>query len=82
MNDADSATSQRSRLPWRRNTEVEKWQAAKWLSHRDFARLVRAILKRNVQYAVVYGVSDNANRVWDLAPARDLYDYSPLDSAQ
>ena len=82
MNDADSATSQRSRLSWRRNTEVEKWQAAKWLSHRDFARLVRAILKRNVKYAVVYGVSDNANRVWDLAPARDLYDYSPLDSAQ
>lgn len=79
MNAEDSATSQRSRLPWRRNTEVEKWQAEKWLSHRDFARLVRAILTRSVQYAVVYGVSDNASRVWDLTSARDLYDYLPLD---
>ncbi len=82
MNDTDSPTSARWRLPWRRTTEVEKRLAAKWLSHRDFARLVRAILKRNVQYAVVYGVGDNASRLWDLAPARDLFDYLPLDGAR
>jgi len=82
MNNADSAIPPRSRLPWRRNTEAEKRLAAKWLSHRDFARLMRAILKRNVPYAIVYGVGDNASQAWELAPARDLYDYFPLDGAK
>jgi uronate dehydrogenase len=77
MNDADSPTPPRSRR-WRNNTEV----AAKWLSHRDFARLVRAILGRNVAYAVVYGVGDNVNRSWDLTRGREIYDYFPLDGAK
>jgi nucleoside-diphosphate-sugar epimerase len=82
VNDADSATPPRSWLPWRRDVEAEKRQAAKWLSHRDFARLVRAILERDVPFGVVYAVSDNAGRFLDLAPARDLYGFSPLDGAE
>lgn len=82
INDADSATPPRSWLPWRRNAEAEKRLAAKWFSHRDYARLVRAILERNVQYAIVYGVGDNKSRFWDLSPGRQLYDYFPLDGAK
>jgi nucleoside-diphosphate-sugar epimerase len=79
MNDADSARPPRSLLPWRRNAQAEQRQGAKWFSHRDFARLVRAILEHNVRYAVVYGVGDNNNRFLDLTPGRDLYEYFPLD---
>lgn len=45
-----------------------KRYAATWMSQRDFARLVRAILARDVPYAVVYGVGDNRTRFWDLEP--------------
>ncbi len=52
-----------------------------WMSHRDFARLVRAILAHDVPFAIVYGVGDNPNRFWDLEPGRVHYGFWPLDSA-
>jgi nucleoside-diphosphate-sugar epimerase len=82
INEEDSATPPHSWFPWRRNVQAEKRLAAKWLSHRDFARLVRAILARDVPFAVIYGVGDNAGRLWDLAPGREHYDYVPLDGAK
>lgn len=82
INEADTATPARFRLPWRRDTEADKRLVAKWFSHRDFARLVRAILERNVQYAIVYGVGDNQGRDLDLTRGRQLYDFFPLDSAR
>jgi nucleoside-diphosphate-sugar epimerase len=82
INDADSANPPRFRLPWRNTEADKKRRAAKWFSHRDFARLVRAILERKVQYSIVYGVGDNANRFLDLSPGRELYDYLPLDGAK
>jgi nucleoside-diphosphate-sugar epimerase len=57
--------------------------AATWMSQRDFARLVRAILARDgVPYAVVYGVGDNATRFWDLEPGRAIYGFWPLDGTK
>jgi nucleoside-diphosphate-sugar epimerase len=82
INDSDSAAPRRSWLPWRRNIEPEKRLGAKWFSQRDFARLVRAILARTVPFGIVYGVGDNAGRFLDLAPGRELYEFSPLDSAK
>ena len=79
MNETDSPRPARSLLPWRRDKQAEERLGAKWFSHRDFARLVRAILARDVRYSVVYGVGDNRNRYLDLTPGRDLYDYVPLD---
>ena len=56
--------------------------AAIWMSQRDFARLVRAILNRDVPYAVVYGVGDNATRFWDLEPGRAIFGFWPLDGTR
>lgn len=53
-----------------------------WMSHRDFARLVRAILARDVPFSIVYGVGDNPNRFFDLEAGRALYGFWPLDGAR
>jgi NAD+ dependent glucose-6-phosphate dehydrogenase len=66
---------------WLPLTEEQKFArlAATWMSQRDFARLVRAILAREVPFAVVYGVGDNATRFWDLEPGRAIFGFWPLD---
>ncbi len=56
--------------------------AATWMSQRDFARLVRAIIARDVPFAIVYGVSDNPTRFWDLEPGRAIFGFWPQDSAK
>ena len=56
--------------------------AATWMSKRDFARLVRAILSRDVPFAVVYGVGDNLTRFWDLEPGRAVYGFWPKDGVR
>jgi len=53
-----------------------------WMSHRDLARLVRAILVSNVAFGVVYGVSDNATRFYDLEAGRSLYGFWPVDGVK
>jgi nucleoside-diphosphate-sugar epimerase len=55
--------------------------AAKWFSHADFARLVRAILARDVAFGIVYGVGDNPGRFVDLEPARELFGFWPRDGS-
>lgn len=56
-----------------------KRYAATWMSQRDFVHLVRAILARDVPYAVVYGVGNNRTRFWDLEPGRAIYGFWPED---
>ncbi|HEY0393362.1 MAG TPA: NAD(P)-dependent oxidoreductase [Candidatus Elarobacter sp.] len=56
--------------------------AATWMSQRDFARLVRAVIARDVPYAVVYGVGDNATRFWDLEPGRAIFGFWPRDGVK
>lgn len=69
---------------WLNLTEEEKFKryAATWMSQRDFARLVRSILSRDVPYAVVYGVGDNATRFWDLEAGRAAYGFWPQDGVR
>ena len=55
--------------------------AATWMSQADFARLVRCIIAHDVPFAVVYGVSDNPTRFWDLEPGRAHYGFWPSDSS-
>ena len=66
---------------WLGLTDAQKFKryAATWMSQRDFARLVRAILAKPVPYAVVYGVGDNATRFWDLEPGRAIFAFWPED---
>lgn len=69
---------------WLNLTDDEKFKryAATWMSQRDFARLVRCILARDVPYAIVYGVGDNATRFWDLEPGRAIYGFWPEDGVR
>lgn len=69
---------------WLGLTDEEKFKryAATWMSQRDFARLVRAILDSDVQYGVVYGVGDNRTRFWDLEAGRALYGFWPQDGVR
>jgi NAD+ dependent glucose-6-phosphate dehydrogenase len=53
-----------------------------WLSQRDCAELIASCLEvEDVSWAVVYGVSGNARRFWDLDHARELLGWEPQDSA-
>jgi uronate dehydrogenase len=66
-------------LPHLRDDDAAARYAATWMSQRDFTRLVRAILEHDVPFAVVYGVSANATRFWDLEPGRAYYGFWPAD---
>jgi NAD+ dependent glucose-6-phosphate dehydrogenase len=69
---------------WLNLTDEEKFErySATWMSQRDFACLVRAILERDVPFGIVYGVGNNATRFWDLEPGRALYGFWPQDGTR
>ena len=75
--------SVRSSSSWLELTDEQKFAryAATWMSHADFARLVRAVMLRDVPFSVVYGVGDNATRFWDLEPGRALFGFWPSDGS-
>jgi nucleoside-diphosphate-sugar epimerase len=54
------------------------------LTHADLVRLVQSAIEApgEVGFAVVYGVSDNTWRFWDLDEARSLLGYAPRDNAE
>lgn len=53
-----------------------------WLSQRDCAELIASCLEAtDVDWAVVYGISNNPRQFWDIGHARQLLGYAPLDSA-
>ncbi len=55
---------------------------AVWLSQRDCAELIASCLDvEDVSWAVVYGVSGNPRRFWDLSHARELLGWEPQDGA-
>lgn len=86
ITDADDPRHQsvRESSAWLNLTDEQKFKryAATWMSQRDFARLVRAILACEVPYAVVYGVGDNSTRFWDLEPGRAIYGFWPQDGVR
>lgn len=55
---------------------------AVWLSRRDCAELIASCLEvEDVSWAIVYGVSGNPRRFWDLTHARELLGWEPRDAA-
>jgi nucleoside-diphosphate-sugar epimerase len=76
--------SVRASSGWLGLTDEEKFEryAATWMSQRDFARLVRMVLAKDVPYAVVYGVGDNLTRFWDLEPGRAIFGFWPEDGTR
>lgn len=56
------------------------WARQKWLSDRDFLQLVdRSIAVKDLGFAIVNGVSNNAGMRWDLTAGRSLLGYVPVD---
>ena len=54
------------------------------LTHGDLAQLVRRCIEApdSVRFAVLYGVSDNTWRFWDIAAGREVVGYAPEDNAE
>ena len=71
-----------SLLDLRTAEERRKRMRAVWLSRRDCAQLIaRCLDADDVRWAVVYGISDNPRRFWDLGHAREVLGYAPEDGA-
>jgi NAD+ dependent glucose-6-phosphate dehydrogenase len=68
-------------MPWLTDDDRRARIRATWLSHRDCAALVRCALEADVRFAIAYGVSDNARRLWSLDAARELLGFVPRDRA-
>lgn len=65
-------------------TEEQRYKRMRgtWLSRRDCANLVASCLDSDhVNWAVVYGISNNPRQFWDISHARELLGYNPQDSA-
>ena len=61
---------------------VDERGRALWLSQRDCCQLIdRCLEVEDVRWAVVYGISDNPRRFWDISHARDVLGYVPRDAA-
>jgi len=59
-----------------------KRMRAVWLSRRDCAQLVaRCLDADHVNWAIVYGTSNNPRQFWDLDHARELLGYEPEDAS-
>ena len=82
--DDPTAVSRLEAAPWKQLTPEQgrKRQRAVWLSHHDCARLVACALDADrVRWALVYGISANPRRFWDLDHARRVLGYEPQDRA-
>lgn len=71
------------RIGFFQNRPLEERHLAVWISPGDMARLVRcAVEAPGIHYEVVYGISNNTRRWWDLDRAREVLGYSPQDDAE
>jgi uronate dehydrogenase len=57
---------------------------ATMLTHGDLFRLVRACIAapRSVGFGIIYGVSANTWRFWDVDEGRRLVGYEPVDDSE
>jgi hypothetical protein len=53
----------------------------RWCSPRDLAQLIVKSIESNTRFAVLFAVSDNPLRSWDLERARATIGYVPEDRA-
>jgi uronate dehydrogenase len=71
------------RIGFFRDRPLEERHLAVWISPGDMARLVRcAVEAPGIHYEIVYGISNNTRRWWDLARAREVLGYAPQDDAE
>jgi uronate dehydrogenase len=71
------------RIGFFRDRPLEERHLAVWISPGDMARLVRcAVEAPTIHFEVVYGISNNTRRFWDLGRAREVLGYEPQDDAE
>ncbi len=71
------------RIGFFRDRPLEERHLAVWISPGDMARLVRcAIEAPRITFEIVYGISKNTRRWWDLTRAREVLGYDPHDDAE
>ena len=61
--------------------QARKRTRAIWLSNRDCVHLIERSIEADVDWALVYGISDNPRQFWDIDHARNMLGYQPQDSA-
>lgn len=68
----------------RENRPINVRQFATLLTHRDLVQLVEKCIEASdsVRFGIVYGVSGNTWRFWDINGAADLIGYCPQDDAE
>lgn len=54
---------------------------AVWLSERDCVQLIEKSVVTEEPWVLVYGISDNPRRFWDIEHARKVLGYEPQDAA-
>lgn len=71
------------RIGFFRDRPLEERHLAVWISPADMGRLARcAIEAPNVHFEIVYGISNNTRRWWDLGRAQRVLGYEPQDDAE
>ncbi len=71
------------RIGFFQDRPLEERHLAVWISPADMARLVRcAIEAPGIPFEIVYGVSNNTRRWWDLTRAREALGYQPQDDSE
>ncbi|MCA9879438.1 MAG: NAD(P)-dependent oxidoreductase, partial [Thermomicrobiales bacterium] len=59
--------------------EIARWM---WLSPRDCAQLVSRAIESDVGFDIVYAISQNASRRWDITKTIEHFGYRPQDDAE
>jgi len=71
------------RIGFFRDRPLEERHLAVWISPGDMGRLVRcAIEAPAIRFEIIYGISNNTRRWWDLDRARRVLGYEPQDDAE
>lgn len=59
--------------------EIARWM---WLSPRDCAQIVSRAIDSDIGFDIVYAISQNASRRWDITKTIEHFGYRPEDDAE
>lgn len=59
--------------------EIARWM---WLSPRDCAQIVSRAVETDLGFEIVYAISQNATRRWDITKTIETFGYRPEDDAE
>lgn len=59
--------------------EIARWM---WLSPRDCAQIASRAIESNIGFDIVYAISQNSTRRWDITKTIEHFGYRPQDDAE